>query len=196
MLKRFLIILFLTLYSFVFSQQTCLMFTEVSLRTFTTIPQNECYYLKDTQNELNDYVGTWKANWNDRTIYVYITKQVKHYDWTGEYYVDNLVIKFKTITNNGTVLFDNTYLPDAQVKIYGLMFGKADDRYSLTYIDPDLCYTSGNIRINFNNPTKTQLQWNYFQNKYEWLDSDCFFYNYPPDQLPNPLPKAAIFVKQ
>jgi len=125
MLKRFLIILFLTLNSFVFSQQTCLMFTEVSLRTFT-----------------------------------------------------------------------NTYLPDAQVKIYGLMFGKADDRYSLTYIDPDLCYTSGNIRINFNNPTKTQLQWNYFQNKYEWLDSDCFFYNYPPDQLPNPLPKTAIFIKQ
>ena len=195
-MKKILIILLLSnIFYSAFAQQACATFTEIPLRTFTTIPQNECYYLKDTQNELNDYVGTWKASWNDRTIYVYITKQVKHYDWTGEYYVDNLIIKFKTITNNGTVLFDNTYLPDAQVKIYGLMFGKADDRYSLTYIDPDLCYTSGNVRINFINTAKTQLQWDYYQDKYE-IDSDCFFYNYPEDQLPRPLPGSAIFIKQ
>ncbi|WP_143885292.1 DUF6705 family protein [Chryseobacterium binzhouense] len=197
MLERFLIILLLALYGLVFSQQACTVFTEIPLRSVNTdIPENQCYYLKDTNNELNDYVGTWKASWNDRTIYAYIAKRIKYYSWVSQYYSDNLIIRFKTVANNGTVLFDNTSLPDDQVKIYGLGFRKADDRYGFVYIDFDLCDTSGEVRINFNNLAKTELQWNYLQDKYEWLDSDCFFYNYPPDQLPNPLPKAAIFVKQ
>ncbi|MXS72014.1 hypothetical protein GSF70_12380 [Flavobacteriaceae bacterium W22] len=188
--------LYLVLCTFVFSQQKCSTFIEVPLRSVTTsVPRNECYYLRDTQNELNNYIGIWKAIWNDRTTYVYIAKRVKYYDWVSQYYLDNLVIRFKTIANNGTVLFDNTSLPDDKVKIEGLSFRKADDRYSLLYMDPDLCYTTGNIVINFINPAKTQLQWDYFQNKYE-IDSDCFFYNYPEDQLPRPLPGSAIFIKQ
>ncbi|WP_143885290.1 DUF6705 family protein [Chryseobacterium binzhouense] len=197
MLKRFLIILLLALYGFVFSQQACTVFTEIPLRSVTTdIPENQCYYRKDTNNELNDYIGTWKASWDSKTIFIYIKKITNKYDNVFKFNRDFLIIKFKTLDINGAVLFDNTLLSDEQAKIEGLNFRKADDRYGFVYLDPDLCDTSGEVRINFNNLAKTELQWNYFQNKYEWLDSDCFFYNYPPDQLPNPLPKAAIFVKQ
>ncbi|SDM15605.1 DUF6705 family protein [Chryseobacterium taihuense] len=194
-MKNILTILLLSsIFYSAFAQQACATFTEIPLRTFTTIPQNECYYLKDTNNELNDYVGTWKAMWNNKIVFVTFKKIINKYNNTLHYNKDYLIASFKTLDINGNILYDNTFLDDDSKKIKGGKFRKADDRYSLVYID--LCHTSGDIRINFNNLAKTELQWNYLQDKYEWLDSDCFFYNYPPDQLPNPLPKAAIFVKQ
>jgi len=42
------------------------------LRTYTDVPDNS--YLKDIDNELNDYIGTWKAIWNNKTIYIYRKK--------------------------------------------------------------------------------------------------------------------------
>lgn len=197
-MKKILIILLLSnIFYSSFAQQACATFTEIPLRSITSsIPENQCYYRKDTNNELNDYIGTWKARWDNKTIFIYIKKITNKYDNIFKFNRDFLIIKFKTLDISGAVLFDNTLLSDEQAKIVGLNFIKADDRYGFVYIDPDLCDTSGEVRINFNNPTKTQLQWSYFQNKYEWLDSDCFFYNYPPDQLPNPLPKTAIFIKQ
>ena len=42
------------------------------LRTYTDVPDNS--YLQDINNELNDYIGTWKATWDSKTIYIYISK--------------------------------------------------------------------------------------------------------------------------
>jgi hypothetical protein len=38
------------------------------LRTFTEIPENA--YLKDTNNELATYEGTWKGTFNNKTIFI------------------------------------------------------------------------------------------------------------------------------
>ncbi|PTT76062.1 DUF6705 family protein, partial [Chryseobacterium sp. HMWF001] len=40
---------------------------------FSTIPNGA--YLKDTNNELSPYVGTYKANFNGNEITLFITKQ-------------------------------------------------------------------------------------------------------------------------
>lgn len=53
--------------SFAFSQSgglpalvdLCPQKTIIPLRTFADIPKEECYYLKDTNNELQEYEGTW-----------------------------------------------------------------------------------------------------------------------------------------
>ena len=59
------------------------------LRTYTDVPDNS--YLKDTNNELNDYIGTWKATWNNKTIFIYISKEINKYKLYT--YMDYLIIK-------------------------------------------------------------------------------------------------------
>ncbi len=176
-------------------QFSCTTKNIIPLRTFTDIPKDQCYYLKDTKNELNDYVGTWIANWDNKTTYFHITKKIEQYSWIDKYYSDYLIIKYKTIDINGNILFDNTNLQDEEAKIQGLSFRKIDNKYSLIYIDFDLCDTTGNIKINFADSSKTKLQWGYSQN-YNIITNDCFFHNLPENQRPKPLPSNTILTKQ
>ncbi len=160
------------------------------LRTFTEIPENS--YLKDTNNELQYYVGTWKGTWNNKTIYITFKKITNQYDNILKYYKDFLIGKFKVLDSNGLVLFDNMAISDDDAKITGGKFKKVDDKYSLGYIDPDICSMMGIILINFTNPTKTQMLFTFS----DWTDiitSDCPYYNSNP--FPEPLPKNIILTR-
>ncbi|WP_100075717.1 DUF6705 family protein [Chryseobacterium camelliae] len=160
------------------------------LRTEANIPENA--YEKDTNDELPDYVGTWKGTWDNKTIFIYFKKLTNQYDDVFKYYRDYLIAKFKVLDSSGNVLFDNTNLTDDKAKIFGSGFRKLDNKYSLIYIDSDLCSTSGNIRINFTDSTKTKLNWQYFYRN-EIITSDCPYYN---TSIPQPLPKEIILTKQ
>ncbi|MCS3867544.1 hypothetical protein J3D55_000460 [Chryseobacterium ginsenosidimutans] len=163
------------------------------LRTYTDVPDNS--YLKDMNNELNDYVGTWKATWNNKTIYIYIFEEINKYNNSLNIYKDYLIIKFKVTDALGNILFNNTNLSNNDAKIFGSNFKGGTDTYSLGYGDDDLCGKWGLIRINFTDSTKTQLNWVYSEQE-NWLEPDCFYYNYPLDQRPEPLPQSAVFTKQ
>ncbi|MCS3867542.1 hypothetical protein J3D55_000458 [Chryseobacterium ginsenosidimutans] len=163
------------------------------LRTYTDIPDNS--YLKDTNNELADYVGTWKANWNSKTIFIYISKEVNKYNSGLYVYIDSLIIKFKVTDIAGNILFDNTNLTGDYVKINGINFRNGENKYYFTYVDTDLCLRTGFVDISFTDSTKTQLKWHYGETE-NLIDSDCFYYNYPPNQRPEPLPYNAVFTKQ
>ncbi|MEC3875792.1 DUF6705 family protein [Chryseobacterium salviniae] len=163
-----------------------------SLRTYgIEFPQNS--YVKDTNNELPAYEGIWKGIWNNKTIFVTFKKITNEYDKDFEYYRDFLIAKFKVINSNGLVLFDNTLLPDSKAKILGGRFRKTDNKYSLIYIDPDLCSMSGNIYINFTDATQTKLNW---KAVYGWdlLTESCPYYDSPT--FPEPLPYEIILIKQ
>ncbi|WP_144281195.1 DUF6705 family protein [Chryseobacterium echinoideorum] len=164
------------------------------LRTFTEIPENS--YLKDTNNELPAYEGTWKGVWNNKIIYVTFKKLEHLYIDTFKAYRDILVAKFKVTDVSGMILFDNTNLPDTNTKIKGIgRFRKADDKYPFSYVDMDLCQRSGVILINFTDTTKTKLQWSYSQDE-NFIEPDCFYYNYAPQDYPQPLPKNIVLTKQ
>lgn len=163
------------------------------LRTYTDVPDNS--YLKDINNELGDYVGTWKASWNNKTIVLNISKVTNKYVSGLYVYLDYLIIKFKVMDSSNNILFDNTNLPDDEAKIEGVNFKSGENKYTLSYVDSDLCMRSGHVIINFTDSTKTQLKWVYGQSE-NWLEPDCFYYNYPPNQRPEPLPNNAIFIKQ
>jgi hypothetical protein len=92
-------------------------------------------------------------------------------------------------------LFDNSNLPDENVKIQGIKFRKSDDKYSMIYIDGDLCNRSGQIFINFTDATKTKLQWKYFQSE-NWINKDCFYHGWAQADVPQPLPNNIVLVKQ
>jgi hypothetical protein len=160
------------------------------LRTFTEIPENA--YLKDTNNELLAYEGTWKGTWDNKTILITFKKVTNKYNQNLKIFKDFLIAKFIVKDNNGNILFDNTNLNDDKTKIRGGGFKKLDDKYSLIFSDPDLCYTSGSININFTDPTKTKLEWKYFYRN-EIVTVDCPYYN---SGIPQPLPKEIVLTKQ
>ena len=68
-----------------------------------------------------------------------------------------------------------------------------DDKYTLIYIDSDLCNLIGRVYINFTDNTKTQLNW---KSSYTWdiMTEDCQFYN--STVAPEPLPEEIILTKQ
>jgi len=162
------------------------------LRTYTSKPENS--YLKDTNNEFQAYVGTWKTIWNSKITYLYITKVTNKYDSTLKYYRDYLIIKYKVTDFSGNVLHDTTNYSDDNSVITGMRI-RPNEKYSLQYVDETMCGRSGTILINFTDSTKTQIQWKYMQNE-QWIDTDCWYYNYAPNQRPQPLPLESIFTKE
>lgn len=69
------------------------------------IPNNA--YLKDTNNELDKYVGVWKGEWNGKTLYLDLRK-IKTYSKGNlhSYYKDEILGERKIIGANGTVEVD------------------------------------------------------------------------------------------
>lgn len=163
------------------------------LRTYTHIPQNA--YLKDTNNELPSYEGTWKGIWNNKTIYITFKKITNKYDNVLKYYNDFLIGKFKVLDGSGSILFDNTTISDDKVKLEGGKFRKIDGKYSFSYSDPDLCFKNGYITIHFTDSTKTKLAWKFSEGS-NLIEPDCFYHGFPADQRPEPLPKEIILSKQ
>lgn len=161
--------------------------------TEADLPDNS--YQKDTSNELPSYEGTWKGTWDNKTIYITFTKITYKYDNDFKYYRDYLIGKFKVLDNTGNILFDNTNVDDNNAKIQGVNFRRYGDKYSLFYSDPDLCHITGNITVNFSDPTKQKLEWKYSKSS-DWTDNDCFYHGLPQSQRPNPLPNNTILTKQ
>lgn len=195
-MKNIFLLLFIAISCKSFTQSTCTQYTVVPLRTFTEIPENQCYYRKDTNNELNAYEGTWKGTWNGKTFLITFKKIINKYDEAFRYNKDFLIGKFKVLDANGNILFDNTTIGDNDAKIKGGKFAKVDDKYSLSYYDKDLCGKNGFGKISFANAAKTQLQWEYYYRD-QTIFPSCFYYNYPANQRPEPLPaQNLILTKQ
>jgi len=190
-MKNIFLLLLLTISCKSYTQQQ----TIVPLRTYTDIPEDAGYYMKDTNNELQDYEGTWKGVWDNKTIFITFKKINDKYNTAMRYNSDIIVGKFKTLDNNGNILFDNTQSIDNEAKIEGTGFQKITDKYLMFYVDKDLCDMTGNIEITFANITKTQLNFNFGQDMM-YLDTDCYFYSYPSSQYPKPLPNNIVLTKQ
>ena len=161
------------------------------LRTYTQLPTGA--YLKDTNNELLAYEGTWKGSWDGKIIYLSFKKMVYYYKSTYGYYADILIAKFKVTDLNGNNLFDNTNLTDQNAKIVGGKFKKLNQKYSLGYVDNDICGLNGFIEINFTDSTKTKLAWKFNEGS-NLITKDCPYYN--SAVFPQPLPKEIILTKQ
>ena len=160
------------------------------LRTYTQIPQNA--HLKDTNNELQSYVGTWVSTWESKTFYLYVARVEDNYNTTLKYYADILVAKYKVLDANGNIIFDNTNLSNDNAKIKGSKFKKSVGKYSLGYVDGDLCGMMGFIQVNFTDSTKSQLNWKFNEGS-NLIGPDCQYYNQP---FPKPLPKTIVLTKQ
>lgn len=188
-MKQALIII--ALHSIILS---CAQIYPITTPTFDVPPNS---YIKDLNNDLLPYEGTWRGTWDNKVFYFTLKRIKKLHEFRPNhpFYKDILVGKFKILTSDEVLtVYDNTNLPDNDAKIEGTRFFNNPIRYSLLYLDPDLCLRSGSIRINFINSNPTQLNWKYIDTT-DMLPSDCSYLN-SPNGLPDPLPKEIILTKQ
>jgi hypothetical protein len=75
------------------------------------IPQNNAYvnipnnaYVKDTENFLDNFVGTWQYQNGNEQLILTLSK-VLHYDYDS-YYIDILIGEYKYIDSNGNTLIN------------------------------------------------------------------------------------------
>ena len=76
-------------------------------------------YLKDNNNELIPFIGTWKAAFDSKEITIKIDKVDHHYTKLGThiYYEDVLFIRYSIKNSQGTIIKSTINLPITEAKI-------------------------------------------------------------------------------
>ena len=155
------------------------------------IPTNA--FVKDLNNELVPYIGTYKASFQGKEITLFITKEEnKLVDYGNQkFYRDALIIKYIVKNLSGTVLQDtqNNNLP--KIYIYSTKT-KSQNSVRFTYSGTNCRVGWGEIILNKIN--STHVSWEYRPNDIILDSSKC-----PPGTDINiylPETKDLIFTKQ
>lgn len=162
------------------------------LSTFMdNIPQNA--YVKDLNNELNPYVGTYKANFQGNEITLFITKLEKKLEkrTNKSFYRDALIIKYVVKNSTGVVLQD-TKNGIADIELYSTRIRSYDKSVIFYYSGTNCRVGWGDIFLKKLNAT--QFSWEYRPDDIIIDDSRC-----PPGtdiKIYLPETKDLIFTKQ
>lgn len=103
-------------------------------------------YVKDINNELDQFLGTWKGSVNNKN---YEFKIEKHIDNANifEFKIDVLVIRYVVKENNETIINTLSLPINSNSIIYGLDY-KSPDGYRFSYTGDDFdCGQSGQVAI-------------------------------------------------
>lgn len=93
------------------------------------IPDNT--YLKDVNNLLRKYVGTWKGIYGRKNYTFYVTKYTSKFDKVTR---DELLTRYLITTSNGTILEDTRNSPDTSPNVIeGSYFAKDLRSYASRY---------------------------------------------------------------
>lgn len=155
-------------------------------------------HLKDTNNELQSFVGTYASNYNGNEIILYITKENdKLFNTRGkQIYRDVLNVKYIVKNTSGMVL-QNTQdmiLPIDNLKhtIYSVWITENGNKAELIYNGTNCNVGFG--EINLKKLNSTQLMWEYKPNDITTTAAKC-----PPTldtTIYLPETKDLIFTKQ
>ena len=110
-----IVIVFIILWTVNYNAQQVL-----PLNTFLeNIPANA--HVKDLNNELNPYVGTYKANFEGNEVTLFITKVEDKLEKSTNknYYMDALVIQYIVKNSNGIILQDSQSTPNIELYSIG-----------------------------------------------------------------------------
>ncbi|KMQ68668.1 hypothetical protein ACM39_05070 [Chryseobacterium sp. FH2] len=155
-------------------------------------------YMKDLNNYLPPYVGTYKATYQGNEIILYITKEDKYLKDYGpgdrKYYKDVLHVKYivKNIST-GALLQDTQNVSDPDNKITSVMTNDNDNNSVSLYYKGTTCGIGwGSITLKKIN--NTQISWSYYPNDSLFSGGDC-----PGSQnikVYLPVAKDLVFTKQ
>ncbi|MCL8537064.1 DUF6705 family protein [Chryseobacterium gallinarum] len=84
------------------------------------IPANA--YVKDLNNELSPYIGTYKANFKDNEITLFITKEENKLEKSSKktYFMDALIVKYIVKKSTGTILQDTKNNNSVNNQLYSI----------------------------------------------------------------------------
>lgn len=134
------------------------------------IPDNT--YLKDVNNLLTKYVGTWKGGLAGKNYTLYISKSISKYESVT---FDELLIRYLITSSNGTILEDTRTLPDSSPYIIkGAYFGKDLASYAFNYAGKNSqCGNAGTVFSRMKNTTNTLMYFNIEPDKIMISDDIC-----------------------
>ncbi|WP_144283640.1 DUF6705 family protein [Chryseobacterium echinoideorum] len=151
-------------------------------------------YIKDLNNELNQFTGIYKANYQGNETTLYITK-VEHMlkeRLTKSYYMDALTVKYTVKSQNGAILQDTQN--NTQNDFYSMMSYPQENGVALYYPGTNCGVGWGKVFLFKINPT--QLSWEYRPNSSIFLDKSIECPGNPDTKVYLPVTKDLIFTKQ
>lgn len=130
-------------------------------------------YLKDLNNELDPYIGTYKTNYNGKEVILYITKVNDKLEKRPQkvFYRDVLTIKYIVKNSSGTILQDtqNTNLQTNGISSFRIR--SYDNTLLLAYEGTNCRVGWGTILLKKINAT--QISWLYQPNDRVILPGQC-----------------------
>ncbi|WP_129038428.1 DUF6705 family protein [Chryseobacterium sp. CH21] len=178
---------------------TCLMINTLSCSA-QTLPLNTPFasipngaYIKDTNNELTPYIGTYKGSFDGKEITLFISKQENKLEKSTQknYYMDALIVKYVVKNSSGTILQD-TQNNSSDIEFYSFKMRSAKNALEFIYTGTNCHVGWGSIYLKKLNVT--QVSWEYRPNDITTTESKC------PSTLDTtiylPETKDLIFTKQ
>jgi hypothetical protein len=126
---------------------------------FSAIQNNT--YLKDTNNELLPFIGTWKANFDNKEITIKVDKINQHLVESGTktFYEDVLFIRYSIKNTQGAIIKSTMNLPITQSGIKSIGTFPNENLVSFVYQGGDCRYGWGDVDLKF--VDATHVKWNY-----------------------------------
>ena len=134
------------------------------------IPNNA--QVKDLNNELNPYIGTYKANFEGNEITLFITKEENKLEKrvSKQFYRDALIIKYIIKNTNGLILQDTQNNNDSNNKLHSTKIRVSQNSVDLNYSGTNCGVGWGIVKLKKLNPT--QISWDYNPNSTS-VGDDC-----------------------
>lgn len=159
------------------------------------IPDNA--YLKDTNNELDKYIGLWKGNWNGKTVYLELRKVKYYYAGNHPFYSDEIFGERKILSSNGTVEIDRvSNFGSDGVEFRGINKSlKYIGKETINFYPRNMCRKTATIHITSFTSTQMTLHLEYDPSFWK---ADCIHNAYinQHDDLPINFPKDIVLTKQ
>lgn len=159
------------------------------------IPDNA--YIKDTNNELDKYIGVWKGNWNGKIVYIDLRKVKFYYDGNHPYYMDKIFGERKIINANSTVEIDRiTNFANDGVEFRGIFPSLVyPGKDTILFFPRDMCRKTATIHITGITSTQMTLKLIFDPSYY---NENCIHNAYVAqhDDWPINFPKDIVLTKQ
>ncbi|MDR2236635.1 MAG: hypothetical protein LBE92_10965 [Chryseobacterium sp.] len=157
---------------------------------YETIPANS--YIKDTNNELGQFTGIYKAYFQGNETILYISKVENKLQKTPNkvYYMDVLVVKY-VVRNSAGIILQDTQNNNTR-EFYSIWFQPQENAVALYYSGTNCRVGWGKVYLYKIN--STQLSWDYRPNSMILDQQNC-----PGNQDTKvylPVTKDLIFTKQ
>ncbi|WP_312901418.1 DUF6705 family protein [Chryseobacterium taichungense] len=126
---------------------------------YDTVPNYS--YFKDTNNELLQFIGTWKATFDNKEITIIVEKIDHHLiEYVNhKFYQDTLFIRYIIKNSQGTIIRSTMNLPITQSGIESIGTFPNQNLVAFTYDGGDCQYGWGDIDLKLMDAT--HIKWNY-----------------------------------